>query len=245
MGGNLVDGPMLEESFRSFIGYINVPYCHGMTVGELAHFFNEEYRIGCQLEVISMRGWKRSMTYKDTGLFWTPTSPHIPEMDSPFFYASTGILGELGLVSIGIGYTLPFKIVGAPWINAVEFSKQLNRQKLPGVVFTPFYFRPFYGLFKDQDCQGVRILISDYQAYKPLAVQYFLIGMLKSMYPKKVKKALASIDKGAKQMFCKANGNEEMLNLLMNEQYIAWKLVEYQENERQAFEERRKHYMMY
>ncbi|MBI3236525.1 MAG: DUF1343 domain-containing protein [Chlamydiales bacterium] len=82
INGLIVDGPMLEEKWRSFIGYINVPYCHGMTVGELARFFNEKYRIGCDLHVVWMKGWKRSMSYQDTGLHWVPTSPHIPEADS-------------------------------------------------------------------------------------------------------------------------------------------------------------------
>lgn len=81
INGVIVDCPMLEEKWRSFIGYINVPYCHGMTIGELARFFNEKYEIGCKLKVVLMKGWKRSMSYKDTGLQWVPTSPHIPEAD--------------------------------------------------------------------------------------------------------------------------------------------------------------------
>ncbi|MGE5196163.1 MAG: exo-beta-N-acetylmuramidase NamZ domain-containing protein, partial [Anaerolineae bacterium] len=137
IGGLLVDGPMLEEKWRSFLGYINVPYCHGMTVGELARFFNEEYKIGCELTVVPMKGWNRSMTFGETGLHWIPTSPYIPEEDTPFFYASTGILGALGWVNIGIGYTQPFKLVGAPWIDADHFAEQLNAQKLPGTFFVP------------------------------------------------------------------------------------------------------------
>ncbi|NNM44332.1 MAG: DUF1343 domain-containing protein [Chlamydiae bacterium] len=245
MGGKIVDGPMLQENFRSFIGYINVPYCHGMTIGELAKYFNQEYRIGCRLEVICMRGWKRFMTFKDTGLFWVPTSPNIPESDTPFFYASTGLIGELGLTNIGIGYTLPFKVIGAPWIKAQEFAKQLNSQNIPGVKFLPFAYRPFYGLFKGRDCQGVRIVITDYGQYKPLTVQYLLIGMLKSLYPKEVGKRLALIDSKAKDMFCKANGNEEILSYITKEKYIVWKMISFQENERNAFVEKREKYLLY
>jgi uncharacterized protein YbbC (DUF1343 family) len=83
MGGLIVDGPMLQEKWRSFIGYVNVPYCHGMTIGELSIFFNHEYKIGCDLKVIPMRGWKRDMLFNDTHLHWVPTSPYIPEADSP------------------------------------------------------------------------------------------------------------------------------------------------------------------
>ncbi len=108
INGMIVDGCMLDEKWRSYIGYINVPYCHGMTVGELAKLFNVEYKIGCQLTVIPMRGWKRDMSYKDTGLDWIPTSPHIPEADTPLFYASTGLIGDIAKVSHGVGYTLPF-----------------------------------------------------------------------------------------------------------------------------------------
>ena len=166
INGLLVEGPMLNERWRSFIGYVNVPYCHGMTVGELALFFNAEYQIGCKLEVIQMQGWKRWMHFEDTGLAWVPTSPHIPEADTPLFYASTGIIGELGIVSIGIGYSLPFKVVGAPWIRAQEFATAMNAQRLPGVHFMPYHFKPFYGLYKEKQCQGVLIRITDPHVFK-------------------------------------------------------------------------------
>ena len=91
LGGMIVDGPMLKDTNRSFLGYINVPYCHGMTIGELARFFNEEYKVKCRLKVVPLKGWKREMTYQETGLAWTPTSPQIPEADTPFFYPATGL----------------------------------------------------------------------------------------------------------------------------------------------------------
>ena len=108
IGGTTVDGPPLEKEHRSFIGYLDIPYCHGMTIGELAQYFNSEYNIGCELSIVPMKGWKRSMHFAQTKLPWTPTSPQVPEADTPLYYATTGIIGELGLVSIGIGYTLPF-----------------------------------------------------------------------------------------------------------------------------------------
>jgi len=245
INGNLVDGPMLDHEMRSFLGYVNVPYCHGMTVGELAHFFNEEYAIGCKLEVVKMKGWKRHMTYKDTGLFWTPTSPHIPESETPIYCASTGILGELGLVNIGVGYTQPFKIIGAPWINADEFAQRLNEQKLPGVSFLPYYYRPFYGIYKNESCQGVQIIITDKNEYRPLAVQYLLIGLLKSLYPVRVNKHLQTLSASKKSLFNKANGNKEMLKIMIEENYIAWKMIEYEKEKRKAFEEKRKKYLFY
>lgn len=243
INGLIVDGPMLEEKWRSFIGYVNVPYCHGMTIGELAQFFNEEYKIGCKLKVIPMKGWKRSMSYRDTGLAWIPPSPNVPEPDTPLFCPSTGIIGELGILNIGIGFTLPFKVVGAPWIDAKEFAEKLNKQKLPGVHFQPYHFRPFWGLYKGLDCQGVLIQIIDAKVYKPLSVQFLILGMLKSLYPKEFMQRLAESPK--KDLFCKASGTAAVYDILLKEKYPAWKLIQLHKAEREAFLEKRKKYLIY
>lgn len=245
INGLIVDGPMLEEKWRSFIGYINVPYCHGMTIGELALFFNAEYKIGCKLKVVSMKGWKRSMAFKDTGLAWVPTSPNIPEADTPLFYATTGMIGELSLVDIGIGYTLPFKIIGASWINGEALAERLNAQKLPGVHFLPFNYRPFNGSYKGKDCQGVKIIVTNMKSFRPIAVQYLILGVLKSLYPKEVGNKLEKVPKLKKDLFCKANGNQEMFSILCKEKYAAWKLIEYQKEQKENFRELRKKYLLY
>jgi len=242
INGETIDGPMLEERWRSFIGYVNVPYCHGMTIGELARFFNAEYAIGCKLTVIPMRGWKRSMTYRDTGLAWVPPSPNIPEEDTPLFYPATGILSGLNLLNIGIGYTLPFKVAGAPWIDAKKFAETLNAQKLPGVYFVPFHFKPFYGLYKGQKCQGVLIRVVDPLKYRPLSVQYLLLGILKSLYPKEFEKRLA--ESKNRDLFHKANGTDAIFRILSEEKYPAWKLIEYQKEEREVFRVKRKQYLL-
>lgn len=245
INGLLIDGPMLEESWRSFLGYVNVPYCHGMTIGELARYFNTEYQIGCKLTVVAMKGWKRSMSFKETGLPWIPTSPYIPESDSPLFYATTGLIGELGIVSIGIGYTLPFKVIGAPWIKAQKLADALNAQKLSGVRFVPFYFRPHFGLHKGADCEGVLIVATKKEQYKPLTVQYLILGVLKSLYPQQFQKKLASIDPQRKNLFCMVSGNSEMLSYLTSEKYVAWKLIQYQKSERELFAAKRSKFLLY
>jgi len=234
INGLTVDGPMLEEKWRSYIGYINVPYCHGMTIGELARFFNQEYKIHCKLDVVPMKGWHRSMSFRDTGLSWIPPSPNIPEADTPMYSLMTGILGELQIVNIGIGYTLPFKIVGAPWIQASYFAEKLNSQKLPGVHFQPFHFRPFYGSYKNLNCEGVLIQITDLKTYRPVAVQYLILGMLKSLYPTEFLQKL-SASAGSKDLFCKANGTEAIYEILLQEKYPAWKLIEFHKKERELF----------
>lgn len=244
INGLIVDGTMLEQKWRSFVGYINVPYCHGMTIGELARFFNGEYKIGCQLKVVPMKGWKRRMSFKDTGLCWIPTSPQIPEADTPLFYASTGILGELGIVNHGVGYTLPFKVVGAPWIDAETFATKLNQQRLPGVTFLPFHYRPFYGSLKGKECHGVLIQITDKSRYRPLSVQYLLLGMLQSLYPERVAACLKGLKTTQKNLFCKVNGTKEIFRLVSEEKYAAWKMISYQKEEREAFKDLRKKYLI-
>jgi uncharacterized protein YbbC (DUF1343 family) len=245
INGLMVDGPMLEPKWRSFIGYLNVPYCHGMTIGELARLFNDQYKIGCSLTVYPMRGWKREMSFADTGLQWVPTSPYIPEADTPYYYAATGLLGELSLVNIGIGYTLPFKVIGAPWIRAAEFSAALNAQNLPGVHFLPFHYRPFYGAHKEKDCEGVMIVITNPRTFRPVSSQYMILGILKNLYPKQVQERLRSIDSSKKELFCKASGNDTMLSLLQKERYVAWKLILFHKDEREAFLLTRKKYLLY
>lgn len=243
INGLTIDGPMLEKEWRSFVGYVNVPYCHGMTVGELARFFNEEYKVGCKLTVISMKGWKRSMSFADTGLTWIPTSPNIPEADTVFYYPTTGLLGELQMVSTGIGFTLPFKLIGAPWINSNLFADKLNEQKFPGVTFVPFHFRPFFGRFEKQDCQGVLIVVTDPKKYLPVSTQYLLIGILKSLYPQQFNQALKD-SVAREKMFNQVNGTAEVYRLIKNEKYPAWKLRQIHQTEREAFKTKRKAYLI-
>jgi len=243
INGLTIDGPMLDESLRSMVGYINVPYCHGMTIGELARFFNGEYRIGCPLTVIPMKGWQRSMSFAETNLPWIPTSPQIPEASTAYFYPTTGIIGELSLVNIGVGYTLPFKVVGAPWINAQLFAKHLNAQRFPGVHFEPFHYRPFYGKFAQEDCQGVLIIITNPASYKPVTTQYLLLGILKSLYPTQFKEAL-DMAKNKITLFNKVNGTKEIFRIMTEQPFIVWTLRSFQEDEREKFRQKRKKYLI-
>ncbi|MFN7610561.1 MAG: exo-beta-N-acetylmuramidase NamZ domain-containing protein, partial [bacterium] len=243
INGVVVDGPMLQNQWRSIVGYINVPYCHGMTIGELALLFNEEYKIGCRLTVIPMQHWRREMSFKETELMWMPTSPHIPEASTALYYPVTGLLGELSLVNIGVGYTLPFKVVGAPWIHAKEFAKALNGQQFPGVHFEPFHFKPFFGKFSQEECHGVLITITDPLRYRPVATQYLIIGILKGLYPTQFKEAIKN-SKGRKEMFCKVTGNDVIYKIIAEESNIVWKLRAYDEKERNAFLPIRRRYLL-
>lgn len=245
LGGEVVDGLLLEPKFRSFVGYVDVPYCHGMTIGELARFFNEEYQIGCALTVVPMEGWRRSMQFEETGLAWMPTSPHIPEATTPLYYPVTGILGELGLVNTGVGYTLPFKLIGAPWIDAELLAAELNAQRLPGVLFQPFYFKPFFGAYKNTPCNGVHVCLTDPHRYLPVTTQYTLLGVLKNLYPSEMKKALADASASRREMFNKVNGTDAVWRALVGEKPFMWGLREQCQQDRQAFLLRRKKYLLY
>lgn len=244
IGGTIVDGSMMEERWRSFIGYINVPYCHGMTIGELARFFNGEYNTKCRLTVVPMKGWKRSMTFADTGLQWVPTSPHIPESDTPLYYAATGFLGELNVVNIGVGYTMPFKTVAAPWINADAFAEKLNAQNLPGIHFMPFHYKPFYGKFTGKVLHGVLLRVTNPRVYRPCSVQYALVGLLKSMYPKEFGQAVKTSNKAERDLFCKAVGTDRILKIIQHDQYIVWKLMGIHKEEREIFLQKRRKYLI-
>jgi uncharacterized protein YbbC (DUF1343 family) len=243
INGIVVDGPMLEEQFRSFVGYLNIPYCHGMTIGELALFFNAEYDIGCNLTVIPMQGWKRQMSFRDTDLTWVPTSPNIPDPETACFYPTTGLLGELPCVSIGIGYTLPFKLIGAPWIHGEKLAKELNAQRLPGVRFLPIRFRPFFGRFAKESCKGVFIVVQNPETYLPVCTQYAIFRSLKKLYPKQLAAALEQ--EKNKEFFCKVCGTDAILKWLEREDLSIQHLVLLHKKEKEAFVKKRAKYLLY
>lgn len=243
INGIVVDGPLLEDAWRSFVGYCNVPYCHGMTLGELAQFFQKEQKISCSLTVIPMRGWKRSMTFDDTGLTWIPTSPNIPESTTPLYYPVTGILGELQIVNIGIGYTLPFRVVAAPWIDGNQFAAMLNAQKLPGVQFFSFSLIPFFGRFTHKPCEGILVKVTDPKRYLPVTTQYTLLGILKSLYAKPFSDGLKEMQE-RKEMFNKINGTARVYALLEQEGFVTWKLRAIDQEAREAFMKVRKRYLI-
>lgn len=183
LGGNRVEGNVLDPDFSSFIGLYPIPYVYGMTVGELARLFNNEFNIQCDLTIVPMKGWSRDMFYEDTGLPWVPTSPHVPHSDTPLFVAATGCIGELGTVSEGVGYTSPFELIGAPWINGDALAKQLNSKNLSGVHFRPLTFKPFYHKFIKEQCNGIQIHITDKHKFSPSLFQLHLINIIYQSYP--------------------------------------------------------------
>jgi uncharacterized protein YbbC (DUF1343 family) len=186
LSGLHFEGPMIEDRFRSFIGWGPMPVTHGMTLGEAARFFNDRLKIGCELHVVPMRGWKRSMIWDDTGLTWTITSPHIPSVTQAYLYATTGMVSAtLQGVNDGVGSTMPFEVIGAEFIDASKFEESLQAIGLPGVRFQAIYYKPFYASFKDKPLRGVRLKLTDPGTYRPIRTSIAILTTLRTMYPEK------------------------------------------------------------
>lgn len=186
-GADKIEGCVVEDSCFSFVSQFPIPYLYGLTPGELALYLNGEGLVPggakTKLTVVPMEGYERRMTFGDTGMPWVLPSPHQPNAESALYYPATGILGELYYVSIGVGYTLPFKLVAADWIDAAELNRRLTALDIPGVLFRPIHIKPFYGTGKGEDLQGVEIYVTDAQAAPLTLIQFYILQELAEMYP--------------------------------------------------------------
>jgi len=204
IGGVLFEGPVREEQWKSFIGWGPMPVTHGMTVGEVALFFENELELGCDLHVVPMRGWRRSMVWSDTRLRWTQTSPHIPHALNAQLYAATGMVASVTTnVSDGVGSTMPFELIGAEFIEPRELAQALTRRALPGVRFQEISWKPFYGDFEGRGLRGVRLILDAPREFRPLRTALTMLVVLHEMYPEE----LALKDEA---VFAKHWGNEQV-----------------------------------
>ena len=160
IGGEKIDGPMLVKGFESFVGQYPIPMRHGMTVAELAKFFNEACGIGAELTVVPMENWRRCMHFDETGLHWVMPSPNMPTLDTAIVYPGT-VLFEGTNISEGRGTARPFELVGAPWVNAEALADALARHDLPGVYFRPVVFEPTFQKHAKRACGGCQIHVLD------------------------------------------------------------------------------------
>ena len=196
LGGNKVEGPYVEPGFFSFVSQYRIPYIYGLTVGELALLINNQGlnrgQLGdrapsrCKLTVVPMEGWRRDMLYKDTGLAWVPPSPNIPSDEAALCYPASGLCGELyGFLNIGIGYTLPFQVFGAEWMDAERLKETLDSYRLPWVAFRTVYFTPFSGSSRGRLVKGVQFFFTDYDAAAVTEVQFYVMQAVAQLYPDK------------------------------------------------------------
>ena len=182
IGGEIVEGPMLDADKTSFTGYFPVPVRYGLTIGELAQFFNSENHMGCDLHVIQMRNWHRNYFFESTGAKWIPPSPNLRTPKGAVLYPGLEILQNAG-VSVGRGTEMPFEEFGAPWINGEEVAAALNARHLPGLRFSAQPFIPVVGLYSGQRCGGVAIRVTDRQAVRAMQMGMDIAALLKQVYP--------------------------------------------------------------
>ena len=243
LGGEKVEGNLAEDDCLSFVSAFKIPYVYGLTPGEVALLLNGENMLGakCDLEVVKMKGWKRKMTYDQTGLQWVLPSPHIPHASSAPYYSVSGIVGELDSISIGVGYTMPFQMFGAPWIDAPVLAQRLNALNLPGVMFRPIHYNPFYAFGKGQDLQGVQVYLTDYRKATLTNIQFYVLQELYSLYPDH--DVLAQCTK-RHAMFDKVCGSKQIRQLFMKRH--KWEDVKpYWEKDAEAFKQLAKKYWLY
>ncbi len=178
------EGPLLDEKYTSFVGYMRMPIRHGMTAGELAEMYNGEKRLGVDLHVIRMEGWKRSMWYDETGLEWIDPSPNIHNVTEAALYPGVCLL-ESRQISVGRGTDTPFERIGAPWYRAREVAEYLNAREIPGVRFVPRRFTPHASVYKDQECEGMDILLVDRAVFDPILMGMELLSATLKFHPGK------------------------------------------------------------
>ena len=174
IGGDAIEGARLQPAWASFVGQYPIPMRHGMTIGELARLFNDAYGIGCDLTVIALDGWRRSMYHDQTGLPWVIPSPNLPTLESAVVYPGA-VLFEGTQLSEGRGTTRPFELIGAPWIDGERLARTMTARRLPGVHFRPVVFEPTFQKHARRSCGGCQLHVTDRRTFAPLRTAVELI----------------------------------------------------------------------
>jgi uncharacterized protein YbbC (DUF1343 family) len=183
IGGTTAEGPLLAAGFESFVGGASIPLRHGLTLGELALLMNAEQQIGASLEVIPMAGWRRQMFFDDTGRSWAAPSPNMPSTTTAMLYPGQVLL-EGTNISEGRGTTMPFEVIGAPFIDPHDLAAALATDNLPGLAARPIHFVPTFDKFRGQRCGGVYLHITDPGAVRSLEATVRILAAIRRLYPK-------------------------------------------------------------
>ena len=251
LGGNKIEGCNVEPGFFSFVSQYEIPYVYGLTVGELAVMINEEGMnrgqkgnqapAKCKLTVVPMEGWTRDMLYEDTGLPWVLPSPNIPFKETPMYYAAAGICGELyGFMNIGIGYTLPFQVFGATWLDPDKLKARLESYDLPGISFRTIWFKPFSGSQKGELVKGLQYFFTDYENARITETQFYVMQAVAELYPDK--KAFQIIS--GYGLFDKVCGTDYVRNEFQK-QYRFSDIKDYWRKDEEAFRSLSQRYHIY
>lgn len=246
LGGNKVEGNLVEDGCYSFVSQFPIPYIYGLTPGELALYLNDSGLLGekrTNLTVVPMKGWKRSMDFRATGMPWVLPSPHIPTPESAVYYPMSGILGELtGYMSIGVGYTEPFKLFCAEWVDADKLAKRLNARAIPGIIFRPIHIKPFYSTGQGKHLQGVEIYVTDIESAPLSLTQFYVMEELAAMYP--AHKAFAAVTQQRLNMFDKVCGSKE-IRKLFSRRYSVDDMADYWNKDAAGFRSATAKYHLY
>lgn len=181
IGGDIVEGPMLQAGKGSFVAPFKLPVRHGMTVGELAQLYVAEKQLTVDLEVLPVQHWNRAQYWDRTGLMWTNPSPNMRSLTQAVLYPGIGLLETTNL-SVGRGTDTPFEVLGAPWIESLEFARHLNSQSLEGVCFVPIKFTPKSSKYANENCQGVNIIVTDRENFRPVRTGLAIALVLNELY---------------------------------------------------------------
>jgi len=183
IGGEIIEGPVLETEYSSFVGLRSLPVRHGMTIAEIALYLKDVYHTSLALHIIAMKGWKRRMWFNETGLPWVLPSPNMPTVETATVYPGMCLLEATNL-SEGRGTTRPFEIFGAPFIKPDILVKKLKEPRLPGVIFRPLYFLPTFQKHAGRLCGGAQLHVTDRKKFKPFKTAAAILKSVKELYPK-------------------------------------------------------------
>lgn len=246
LGGNKVEGCIVEDGFTSFVSQYPIPYVYGLTPGELAILLNEEGLIvpgkKARLTVVPMSGWSRDMKYGDTGMPWVLPSPHIPQIESSYFYPATGIIGEFSVLSIGVGYTLPFQLACAEWIDAEAFCRELTSLGLPGMEFRPIHIKPFYAAGQGKNLHGVQVYITDLESANLSLFNFYVMQALAKLYPDH--KVFDLADPNRFSMFDRVCGTDKIRTTLSQNCQVA-DIIDYWNKDVESFKALSAKYYLY
>jgi uncharacterized protein YbbC (DUF1343 family) len=182
IGGNDIEGPIADADKLSFTAYHTLPVRHGMTIGELARLFNDERHLNADLRVIKMEAWRRAMWFDSTGLVWINPSPNMRSLTEAALYPGVGLL-ETTNVSVGRGTDTPFELVGAPWLDGQRLASHLNARRIPGVRFVPVRFTPRSSVFRNEECGGINLLITNRAQFQSVLTGIEIAVALHSLFP--------------------------------------------------------------
>ena len=233
--GDILEGPLLDPTFRSFVGAYAIPIRYGLTPGELAGWIKSNLKLDLELSVVKMKHWTRAQWYEQTNLIWVPPSPNIPTMVSAMVYPGMCLIEGTNL-SEGRGTTTPFEIVGAPWVDGIKLAERLNALALPGALFRPVAFMPTLSKFSGESCQGVQLHVADRKLFRPLATALAIVEDIRRNYPEQFQFKSAHFDRLA---------GTDSVRKSIEQNLSAHQITEGWQKELTAFDATRKMFLLY